>query len=418
MADIPSYEYFLASVNQTAPHTGDETGDDDPLYYDVTTITVAPPPGQDPLSDCVGATVRVLTTAFNVRYALTSTSALVSVLGNFPDLAGDDIINTRAAFENLLITTDSAPVNLTDIFQETKATVPPPTDYPDYAITPSLVVRSRTGDVSLTRVTGSGIAVTTSGTVRSFRVVSTVVHQCGSAVCGDISYTVTGDGRIAHTASLGGSRLTMQSDRGAIVIANSLVLFATVCRLTSGSGNIILSGVTAVYGNETYITATNGGSVSMTSVFTNRAIVATQAAGTISVVVEFMGSPTPPADKTSLVLPYAPRNYSLPLLQLVSERGDISVLSCGGSPTLPNAADYASIDFRSTLGNVKAEVSGGGVNADYNVHSDRGSEVIEINGLAAPTTGHLGDTPGSGANFVRLYSAGGDVQLSLLASPY
>ena len=112
-----------------------------------------------------------------------------------------------------------------------------------------------------------------------------------------------------------------------------------------------------------------------------------------------------------------PGRPGMGLLDVTTERGDISVIGAGGSPT-GDFADVASLDCRSTLGNVKVEVNGDGINAPYSVASDRGTETVEIDGKASPLTGQLGDNPGSGRNYVRLRSSAGDVQLSLMAKPY
>lgn len=55
--------------------------------------------------------------------------------------------------------------------------------------------------------------------------------------------------------------------------------------------------------------------------------------------------------------------------------------------------------------------------ANYTAVSDRGSVVVEINGVNAAQSGVLGVAKSSkGTNYVSLYSEGGDVQLSQLAS--
>ena len=60
---------------------------------------------------------------------------------------------------------------------------------------------------------------------------------------------------------------------------------------------------------------------------------------------------------------------------------------------------------------------------NYTVDSDRGSAIVEINGKTQPLTGALGtigflaaSSQGSGRNFIKLHSEGGDVQLSQLPS--
>ena len=431
-SELPSYEYFLASLNQTGAASGAVSLDDDPLYYAETSIALAPPSGVDATAKCLGAALVIETTAFNVAYTVASKTVLVNVNGNFDDL-NNDIANARAAFASLKVTTSLAPVSLSKVLLEGNSPkIPVPSDYPDISMAPDLVVTSQTGEVFMERVTGSGISVTTSGTIHSNTVVSTRIHVCGTAVCGDVRYTATGDGRIAHTAALGGSALYMSTDRGRIVVANAAVLFSSTCTMTSGTGDIVLSNFLEAYGNETYITSNGGGSINMASTFINRAIVSTVAAGKVSVTFDFMGAPTPPADTSSLVWPYPPRNYSLPLLKITTDRGDIAIIGAGGSPT-GDFADFASLDVRSNLGNIKAEVNGDGINANYSVSSGKGSQIVEIIGgpesrtrckptptqtRSLPLQGQLGVNRGSGLNYVYMHSNTGNVQLSEMPKPY
>ena len=415
-SDLPSYEFFNASLQQSVPFAG--VDDDDKLFYGDTSITLAPPSGANAATACLGASLVIRTTAFAIGYKVSSSTVLVNVHGNFAALT--DPNSARAGFSSLRVDTQDAPVYLDSIFLEDTGTTPPFTLYPDFgpALGNNLVVTSKTGEVFLNKVTGSGIAVTTSGTIHSNTVVSTKVHSCGVAVCGDLRYTATGDGRIAHTAVLGGSALYFATDRGALVVANSAILFSSTFTITSGAGNIVLSNFLSAYGNETIISSTGGGSINMASTFINRAIVTATGAGKVSVTFDFMGTPTPPSEgDEALVIPFPPRNYSLPLLKITTDRGDIAIIGAGGSPT-GDFADVASLDFRSNLGNIKAEVNGDGIYANYSVSSERGTEIVEIDGKRSPLTGQLGAQVGSGLNYVFIHSAAGDVQLSEMPKPY
>ena len=54
---------------------------------------------------------------------------------------------------------------------------------------------------------------------------------------------------------------------------------------------------------------------------------------------------------------------------------------------------------------------------NYSVSTGRGSSVVEINGSPTSSTGVLGSAKDSvGYNYLRIYSEGGDVQLSQLPS--
>ena len=421
-ADLPSFDVFNASIAQSGAGAGADPGDDDPHFVQYTDISLSPPGGSDTASQrCLGATVSIVSTAAAASYMIKSDSAPVRMFGNFYDVeaANGDVGLIRPAFASVSISTKSAPVVLTDILAESIAALPDPLTWPlNFVVPPSLVVTSQTGSVVLFQVTATGISVKTSGNIQSQTVFSTKIHQCAVAICGDVSLTTTGAGSIAHTAVLGGSALNFQTDRGTLTIANSAVVYGTTARLTSGSGNIYLSSFLSASGNETYVTSTNGGSITSGVSIINRAFFATTGGGKISIVVDYMGAATPPADESSPVRPLAPYKYALPLLSLVSDRGDISVLGCGGSPSNATFANYASLSADSNLGNVKIEVNGDGLNAPYRVTADRGSSVVEIDGRPAPNSGVLGDIVGSGLNSVRLHSAGGDVQLSLLAKPY
>ena len=92
-------------------------------------------------------------------------------------------------------------------------------------------------------------------------------------------------------------------------------------------------------------------------------LIAVTGGGKINVVVDYMGSATPPPDDSSPVRPLTAQPYAPPLLSLVSDRGDITVLGCGGAPTNASFANVASLYGDSQLGNVKIEINGDGLNA-------------------------------------------------------
>jgi len=413
---LPSYQAFLAALNTTTP----QGGDDDPSAWDYTAIRLAPPAAAadaaaaDP-ARCVGAALKIVSNARQMVYSIEAATVLVAVNGNFADLGGN-LASALPAFQEIDIVTTSAPVLLNGVWIEGVDGIPPAKNDPHFYLRPHLTVSSVSGDVTLKTVTAPGIAVSTGGNIRSSTVASSLIHYCGAAVCGDITYTATGTGRIAVSQFFGGYNIKLATDSGVIVGANSGLLVGLRLDVSSQSGAIYLTNFLQAAGNETTI-STHGADISISALVANRAIVSTDGAGKVSVVEGFLGATTPASDSSSLIIPYLSTNYSLPLLHITTERGDIGVLGVGNSPTSGAFSKVASLDLRSGLGDVKVEVNGDGIAANYTLVSDRGREVAEINGVAAPATGTLG-TGSSGLNYVYLYSEGGDVQLSQLDSPY
>lgn len=415
-SELPSQADFLAAIKTSVP----QGGDDDPSAWDFTTITLTPPAvatsasAGDP-SRCVGAALRIVTNARQMSYSITSQSAVVLFNGNFNDLNGD-IKTALPSVQELNVTTTTGAVVISDLWAEGADGMPPPVTDPNFYLRPRLNVLSNTGYVQLSAITAPGVTVRTGGNIRTMTLTSSFLHWCGAAACGDISLQTTGSGRIAVSQILAANNIALVTDAGTIVAANTAIILGRSMWVLSNSGPIYLSNFLQASGNETTV-ATHEASISISAAIVNRLIVSTDGAGKVSVVEGFIGSSTPQPGSSSIVVPYLATNYSLPLLSITTERGDISILGVGGSPTGGDHANLMSLDLRAGLGSVKVDVNGGGINANYTLVSDRGTEIAEIDGRPAPAAGTLGKG-GSGLNYIYLYSEGGDVQMSQMASPY
>jgi len=125
-----------------------------------------------------------------------------------------------------------------------------------------------------------------------------------------------------------------------------------------------------------------------------------------------------------LFSPWDPVNafYVLPDVIVTTDLGDISVLGIGGSPTSPEFANLVSLHFRTVDGKIKMEVNGGGINANYSVHSGVRA-VVEVDGVAVGTQGYFGNNPrynpaNTNNSEIILTSLKDTIQLALLPSIY
>jgi hypothetical protein len=419
--ELPTFSDFLLSINTTQR----QGGDDDPMAWDYSSVALNPPASATQASvgstsKCVGAVMKVVTNSRQMKYVVNSDSALITINGDLLDLAGPNLASAFPTFDELNITTNSAPAVLNNVWIEGTDGTPPSKEDPNFYLRPRLNINSNNGGVTLKGVTGPGINVTTGGSIRASTLVSSLVHYCGAAVCGDVSLTSTsGVGRIVISQLLGGYNINLQSDEGMIVVANSGILLGGTMKIASNAGKIILSDMLQATGNATYV-STHNADVSMSAVVSNQLFVNTDGAGKVSMVEGFFGIATPASGSSSLVVPYssATGNYSLPRCIINTDRGDVVIDGIGNSPSNGAYADVLTLDLRSNLGSVKVEVNGGGVNANYTLVSERGREIVEIDGQSTTSTHGVLGTGGKGQNYVYLYSDGGDVQLMQLPSPY
>lgn len=152
------------------------------------------------------------------------------------------------------------------------------------------------------------------------------------------------------------------------------------------------------------------GKVTLSIATVNRLYIMVGGTGTVSILEALLGC----ASGGNAYNPPILTNYSAPLVYVSTEYGDISVLGTGGLNG--ENSNAASMELISARGNIKAEVNGGGINANYTVGSKYGDVHVELNGVAAGPSGELGQ--GIGTNYVRVYSDAGNAQLALLPTPY
>lgn len=171
-----------------------------------------------------------------------------------------------------------------------------------------------------------------------------------------------------------------------------------------------------LHGNNTI--ARTSGKITATALFGNRIDLATTGSGGITVTEAFLGMspPTNQANDIPFTPPFAAgQNYSYPALILTSDRGDITITGVGGDPRAESFSKTDSVIVTSYAGDIKVEVNGGGVVANYTVIAAVGNAIVEVGGLAAGTSGKLGAGSDPVAqNQVYLSSQRGDVQLAEL----
>jgi hypothetical protein len=298
---------------------------------------------------------------------------------------------------------------------------------------PSLYSASASGITTFNNVFAAGIYGASGGGVRF----ATAASLClwggktrgpfispalggGPTSCGAVEGRATGASTMGVSNLLVARSAAFSSERGLLVCANAAALIGTSLDFSSQRGNVYLSNLLQAAGNET--TVSTSGAVSVSATFINRLVVNSRDSGKVGVVALFVGINSSSqlvfeiggqkvdVPLLSLFNP-RPANYSLPLVAVSTDFGDISALSVGGNPQAADFANFVSVDFRSRDGAIKLEVNGGGINADYAVSSGSANAIVEINGNAAPLRGYLGKD-GSGNNSVVLRSERDNVQLS------
>jgi len=395
--DLPSYSQLYSMVNYTGLL---EEMDDDVGGYTYVNALASPP--SDALKKCLGMRVRFAGEAGLMRVVLKTYQAMVNVTGNFDDLKTNAV--APRAYQTLKIDTDSGPIVAGNGYVDALG-LDPLLGFP-----PSTVITSKTGDIYLTTFTSSGLSVTTGGSIATSTIGSFSASNC-QAVCGDVNLTTTGNGRISIAQAFGGYNANIQTEHGAIIAANTGMIIGGTMRIDSVDGPITMSNFLQAYNNETYVSS--GGKISATIVITNRIYITGKGEADVSILELFAGAPAPGAD---LFKPSIEGNFSEPLAFIKVDRGDITILGIGGSPASSSYANIMSLYTYATVGKVKVQANGGGLNGKYNVRSAKGQAIVELDGRPGPLTGVLG-TGSLGKNEIVIFSDTGNVQMSLLPSP-
>ena len=400
--------------------------------YSKVTITVAPP--ANAASKCLGVRLRITLPVYFVQLNVTSTSAAVNITGNLEELE-----SLTPSLYSVNVATDSAPVVLYNVFADARAaafsllaynnSLVPPLSNADYiaplTLAPSVTGTSNSGSLLLSNVFASGVYGRSGGNVRFASVASVCIpggYRDGVSLCGGVEGLSLGTGTMGVSNLLAGRYASFSAEYGKVVVANVAALLGTTLDVRSGWGNVYLSNLLQGAGNETRVSTR--GNVAVSATFVNSLSIATRDSGSVSLVALFAGIDSTarlafelsPSVKLDLELaelfnPHLNGSYVLPKVAVSTDFGDVSGLSMGGNPQSSSFADVFSLDFRSIDGAIKLEVNGGGINADYTVSSGAASAIVELDGLAAPLTGHIGSA-GSGNNSIFLRSERDNVQLS------
>ena len=346
-----SFDAFNTSAN-ISNYAPQESDDDVNAGFKDVHIVFRPPPG----AECVGLRIRI-SSVFFANYVIVSSNVFVNITGDLAEIS--DGVYTSKTFSSVDVTTGDGPVLLTNLHVEPSTIIDPAVGPPE-----GLIVRSRTGDVTLSGIFATRPTVTTGGIIRSSNVISTApLLGCRTttdgkivpAVCGDLSYVATGSGRISVSQGLGGDNILLSTEGGEIVGTNTAVVAGHVVTLRSQSGPIFLATFIQATGNETFISTS--GSISATGVFFNRLTVDARGDSKVTLIETFMGLGPPGI----LVVPNVTASipFGDPLLSVRTDRGDIYAVGVGAGPA-GSFAGFLSVDMASNLGNIKMEVSGGG----------------------------------------------------------
>ena len=402
-ADLPT-PAALAAMLTLADYLPQQ--DDDPGGYG-TVLAIAPAPA-DAKSRCLGLRMRLSGEAGKLIVQVRTRGALVNVTGNIADLTKNNA--APFAFQTLSVVTDTAPVVLANVYVDKKALAGPGTPYPNYDFPPSLNVSSASGDVFMDLVTSSGVAVRTGGSIYSNTVGSFSFFNC-AGICGDVNLTTTGTGKIVIVQAFGGNNAYVRTEHGAIVAANTGMIVGRSMRLESVDGPITMANFLQAYNNETFVST--AGKITGSVVITNRITVRALGIASVAFIELFAGCPAPGKD---LFKPEILGNYTEPMADISVDKGDIQILGIGGSPASSAYANVMSLYLRSTVGKIKVEVNGGGLNGNYTASSDRGRTTVEVDGRPGATKGAFG-TNTDGKNEIVIYSEDGNVQVGVLPSP-
>lgn len=399
-ADLPSAATLAASLNLT-DFAGFFSDDDVGGYISASVRFVRPPDAQD---KCLGIRIRLIGNAGLVFLRVLSDAGMVNITGNAADL----VTNPAApfSFQALQVDTNTGPVLINNGYID-RIGLDPLVGFDS-----STNIYSNTGDIWFNLVSSSGITAKTGGNIHTSTVGSFSASNCAAAICGDIYLTTTGYGKIVMNQAFAAYNAYIKTDHGDIVGTNTGQIIGKTTKIESVDGTILLSNFLQESGNETIVST--AGKISLSVIFANRFYVNALGDNDVSLVELFMGSSNPGAS----INPPIATNYSEPGAWITTKSGDITILGIGGNPLATSFASISSMFLVSDSGKIKVEVNGGGITAPYNVQSDKGEAIVEINGVSVSNIGNLGDiTTRTVNNSIYVFSDKGNVQMSLLPSP-
>jgi len=400
--DLPTAAELQAMVNLT-----DFVGflsDDDVGGYLSVSIRLNPPSNAQ--AKCLGMRIRLIGSSGLVYLRVNSNNGMVNITGNINDLA-INLVNYYA-FQGLNVRTDTGPIIVNNGYIDRLGLDP----VAGFDASTKLV--SNSGDIWLNVVSTSGLQAYTSGNIHTSTLGSFSAFNCGGAVCGDIFLTTTGYGKVVMNQAFAGYNAYIQTEHGDVLGVNTGQIMGKITSIKSIDGAVILSNFLQTSGNETFVTT--AGKIAISVVFANRMHVTALGDTDVSVVELFLGCTNPGAAINPPI--DTATNYSDPGAWITTESGDITILGIGGNPLATSFANIASLFLTSDSGKIKVEVNGGGINAPYNVQSDKGEVVVEIDGRPVSNVGILGDQSArTNNNTIYIFSDKGNVQMSLLPSP-
>lgn len=416
--DLPSYQQANSTISLGGFHVEDEGAG-----YDLVSIVLNPPPKA--ASKCLGVRLIVHMSQWFIQLNVTASSAAVSVTGNLPELSQEN--NFVPSYYSVNVATRKAPVLVTDVYADWRAYTDLKHPFIGVSFPPSVYASSDSGKVTLSSVFSAGAYAYGGGGVRFANVASVCISlleitakPTSPPLCGELVGIAGGNSPMGVSNLLAGRQASFSSDAGSVLLVNVAALIGGSMTVNSNSGPVYLNNMIQGAGNET--TVVTRGKVSASACFANRLVVNTLGGGAVGLAVVYAGinSSTPlnfDLGGTTLALTVSelftptPGNYSLPLVAVNTDYGDVSILGMGGNPQSSIFADYLSLDVRSVDGSIKVELNGGGINANYSVSSGLASAVVEIDGQPSSLTGHIGGD-GSGLNYIFVRSEKDLVQLS------
>ena len=345
-----------------------------------------------------------------------SASLSITTTGAYVDLQSS-LLFQPPLLSSLSIKTDTAPIVA---FGSLAVPVPgdPAVTSDD---TPSIKIRSNTGDVNATTMVGPGVDIETEGdiftegVVSAKVVISTTVELNGM---GTMRLKAKKDGMLTVTQGLGGYDADFSTDKGMLLVTNCAGAVGTTINFeSSAGGDIWFTTMILAGGNVTRIRLV-GGALHANVIYSNLVLIDASEGGSTNVLEAFLGIET----LRTGVMPALKGNYSMPGMSSFNPKGSISITGIGGAPAAgPDAPAFASnlkVDMETTTDPITVQVNGGGFNGPYVVDTAHGQSTVEIIGVESPNTGILGAVSKTSPSFghVILRSDYGDIDLAQLVN--
>lgn len=371
-------------------------------------------------ADCVATAVIITMPALTLQTTMRVTGDHV-----FTNLTGTlDTSTFQSYLRAALVTSVDGPILVQNFFsnlQDPIFNTPPPA-------TRALNLTSLTGDIHAELVLSeNGADLETGGNIHTALLMGGHIQlPAGINLHGDVSLLCHGAGRIAATGIMTGSNYYMQTFVGDIIIDQGEGFVLNNVDIRSTWGHVYLNSMLFLAANQTTVRTRAG--VSGAAVYGNYLDVQTDF-GEISLAEVFIGLDTP-EDTTNKGL-FPPSDITAPYREpgvfLASNYGKLTLIGLGGG--LLASSEPGTLPFAKRMGltletvhsDIRVQVNGGGYTGPYQISTEDGEVVVELEGIQGPSSGYLGTPslkPGEASvGHLNITSTNGDVDFSLMVNP-